>query len=421
MRLDYGTGVDREIAPSERRRRVGVRVMVTAVPVVAVVLLLAWLPDLLRPGVARARIRTARVTAGPVDAMIMASGTVVPEIERVLSSPVDARVLRILKRPGARVERGDAIVELDTSESVLALDKLQSDLHVKQNEQAERRLALTTSLADIDGRIALKQLEVESAEARVAGDRTLVGEGLLSRDAFRRSELALTQARVELDQLRQQRANSEASTTVALDTLSLQRGTLDKEASQARRLVELSTTQSDRAGVVTWALSQEGGLVRKGDVIARLADLSSYRVDATVSDVHAGKLQPGMAAVVMVNDQPIAGTVASVFPTVENGVIKFTVALAEPARDGLRPSLRVDVHVVTDHKARTLRVERGPFADDSSRRGFVVRGDRAVRVPLVLGLAGVDQVEVVSGAAEGDELIISDMRDYLHLESITLK
>jgi len=50
-----------------------------------------------------------------------------------------------------------------------------------------------------------------------------------------------------------------------------------------------------------------------------------------------------------------------------------------------------------------------------------VRGDRAVRVPLVLGLAGVDQVEVVSGAAEGDELIVSDMRDYLHLESITLK
>jgi HlyD family secretion protein len=361
------------------------------------------------------------VTTGPVDAMIMASGTIVPEIERVLSSPVDARVLRILKRPGARVERGDAVVELDTSESVLALDKLQSGLQVKQNEQAERRLALKTSLADLDGRIAVKQLEVESAEARVAGDRTLVGEGLLSRDAFRRSELALTQARVELDQLRQQRTNAEASTTVALDTLSLERGTLDKEASQARRLVELSTTKSDRAGVVTWALSQEGGLVRKGDVIARLADLSSYRVDATVSDVHAGKLQAGMPAVVLVNDQPVAATVTNVYPTVENGTIRFTVALAEPARPGLRPSLRVDVHVVTDHKARTLRVARGPFADDSSRRGFVVRGDRAVRVPLVLGLAGVDQVEVVSGAAEGDELIVSDMRDYLHLESITLK
>jgi HlyD family secretion protein len=413
--------VDREIALSERRRRVGVRVMVTAVPVLAVALLVAWLPDLLRPGVTRARIRTARVTTGPVDAMIMASGTIVPEIERVLSSPVDARVLRILARPGARVDRGDAVVELDTSESVLALDKLQSDLQVKENDQAERRLTLKTALADADGKIAVKQLEVESAEARLAGDRTLVSEGLLSREAFRRSELALTQARIELAQLRESRANTEASTRVALDTLTLERGTLDKEARQARRLVELSTTKSDRPGVVTWALTQEGALIRKGDVIARIADLSSYRVDATVSDVHAGKLQPGMAAIVLVNEQPVAGTVANVYPTVENGAIRFTVALAEPARPDLRPSLRVDVHVVTDRKPHTLRVARGPFADDASRRAFVVRGDHAVRVPLVLGLSGVEQVEIVSGAREGDELIVSDMRDYLHLEQITLK
>jgi HlyD family secretion protein len=413
--------VDREIAPSERRRRVGVRVMVTAVPVVIVALLVAWIPDLLRPGVARTRVRIARVTAGPVEAMIMASGTVVPEIERVLASPVDARVLRILKRPGSRVERGDAVVELDTSESVLALDKLQSDLRVKENDQAERRLTLKTSLADLDGRIAVKQLEVESAEARLAGDRTLVGEGLLSRDAFRRSELALTQARIELEQLRTARTNSEASTQVALDTLILERGTLDKEATQARRLVELSTTKSDRAGVLTWALSQEGALVRRGDVIARLADLSSYRVDATVSDVHAGKLHPGMPAVVLVNEQPMAGTVATVYPTIENGVVRFTVALDDAARAGLRPSLRVDVHVITERKARALRVSRGPFADDASRRAFVVRGDRAVRVPLALGVSGVDTIEIVSGASEGDELIVSDMRDYLHLDSITLK
>jgi HlyD family secretion protein len=414
-------GVDRDIAPSERRRRVGVRVMATAVPIVAVLLLVAWLPDLMRPAVPRARIRTARVAAGPVDAMIMASGTVVPEIERVLSSPVDARVLRILKRPGTRVERGDAVVELDTSESVLALDKLRSNQRVKENEQAEQRLTLKTALADADGRIAVKQLEVESAEARLAGDKTLVAEGLLSRDAFKRSELALTQARIELAQLREARANTEAATKVSLDTLTLERGTLDKEADQARRLVELSTTKSDRAGVVTWALSQEGALIRKGDVIARLADLSSYRVDATVSDVHAGKLHAGMPAIVLVNEQPLSGTIAAVYPTVENGVVKFTVALDDAARAGLRPSLRVDVHVVTDRKARTLRVARGPFADDPSRRAFVVRGDRAYRVPLVLGLAGVDQVEVVSGAAEGDELILSDMRDYLHLEQIFLK
>jgi hypothetical protein len=43
------------------------------------------------------------------------------------------------------------------------------------------------------------------------------------------------------------------------------------------------------------------------------------------------------------------------------------------------------------------------------------------RQDLTLGLAGIDDVEVLSGLAEGDEIIISDMRDYAHLSEVALK
>ena len=88
-----------------------------------------------------------------------------------------------------------------------------------------------------------------------------------------------------------------------------------------------------------------------------------------------------MAAVVRVNDVDLPGTVTEVLPTVENGVLHFTVALAEPSHAALRPSLRIDVLVVTERKPRALRVKRGPFADNAARQAFVVRGDRAVRMP----------------------------------------
>ena len=119
----------------------------------------------------------------------------------------------------------------------------------------------------------------------------------------------------------------------------------------------------------------------------------------------------------MVNDGRSPAPSPSVFPTIENGVVKFTVALAEPARHGLRPSLRVDVHVVTDRKAadaarRARPVRRRQLAPQASSCAAIAPS--ACR--SVLGLAGVDYVEIVSGAAEGDELIVSDMRDYLHLE-----
>ena len=77
--------------------------------------------------------------------------------------------------------------------------------------------------------------------------------------------------------------------------------------------------------------------------------------------------------------------------------------------------------VITERKPRALRVKRGPFSDNEARQAFVVRGDRAVRVPIQIGLAGADDVELISGVSEGDEIIISDMKDYLHLAEVRIK
>jgi HlyD family secretion protein len=419
--LDERLRVDRELAPEIRRQDRRRRILQTAIPLLIVAVLLAWLPGWLRPTVSRARIRTARVTTGPIEAVIMASGTVAPEVERVLSSPLDARVLRLLQRPGAHLKRGDPVVELDVSESVLALDKVVKDLKIKDNQQAQARLTLEKSLVDLDGRQEVKALELQSAQARLDGDEQLFKEGLFSREALRRSELAVKQAQIELAQLRDERKNAERAAGVQVEGLALERGALDKEVAQARRLLDLSTTKSDRDGVLTWVVSQEGALVRRGDVIARIADLTSFRVDATVSDLHAGRLRSGMAAAVRVNDLDLPGTVTEVQPTVDNGVLRFTVALADPSHAGLRPNLRTDVLVITERKPRALRVKRGPFADNDARQAFVVRGDRAVRIPLTVGVAGLDDVELVSGASEGDEIIISDMKDYMHLSEVRIR
>ena len=421
MGLDESRRVDRDLSPGIRRQDRLRKSLKVAIPILIGALVIVWLPGWIRPSVTRARIRTAIVTAGPVEAVIMASGTVVPEVERVLSSPLDARVLRLLERPGAHLKKGDPVVELDVSESVLALEKLVKDLKIKDNQQAQTRLTLEKSLLDLDGRLEVKTLEAQSAQAQLEGDQKLFKEGLFSREALRRSELSVKQAQIELAQLRDQRNNAERATGVQLEGLSLERGSLDKEAAQARRLLDLSTTKSDRDGVLTWVVSQEGALVRRGDVIARIADLTSFRVDATVSDIHAGRLRTGMTAVVRVNDLDLQGTVTDVFPTVENGVLRFTVALAEASHAALRPSLRTDVLVITDRKAHALRIKRGPFADNVARQAFVIRGDRAVRVPIEVGLSGVDDLELRSGASEGDELIISDMKDYMHLSEIRIR
>ena len=393
-----------------------------ALPAIAVIAVIALLPGWIRPSVTRARIRTAVVAPGPIDSVITASGTVVADIERILSSPVEARLLRILKRPGAAVRAGEPVAELDLGESQLALERVDSTLAITNNKQDQTRLALESALADVDARIARKELELQMLEEKAASSQRLSDEGLLSQQALREARLAARQAVIELTLLRQERRHAERSTELQSHGLSLEHSALIKEAAVARRTLDLATTRSDRDGVVTWIRSEEGALIRRGEVVARIADLRTFRIDGTASDVHSGTIVAGLPANVVVNDVTLTGTVSEVRPAVEDGVIRFTVTLQDASHRVLRPNLRVDVHLVLAHKARTLTVPQGPFVTGGNTgEVFVIRGRRAFKTPIAFGLRGADHIEVASGLQEGDEVIISDMRDYLHADELEVR
>jgi HlyD family secretion protein len=169
-------------------------------------------------------------------------------------------------------------------------------------------------------------------------------------------------------------------------------------------------------------VTEEGALVRRGDVIARIADLSAFRVEASVADMHAGRIRPGLPAHVRLDDLTIEGQVSEVYPTVENGAIRFTVALAEASHARLRPSLRVDVQVITDRRPEVLKVHRGPAIGGAGEQVvFVVRDGRAARTTVRFGVSNFDEIEVASGLAAGDTIIVSDMRDYEHLRNVAVR
>lgn len=414
--------MDRELPRAVRRAgraRATVRILA---PVLLLGTVIALLPGWMRPSVARVRLRVATVQQGPLDAVLTASGTLVPEIERVISSPVDARLLRVLERAGSAVRTGDPIAELDLSESALALDRLVMNGRITDNQQAQVQVTLDQSLADLDGRIERAAMDLQLLLEKADGNDRLFKAGLVSQQATREARLAAQQAEISLRQLQRTREHTAASAALQGEGLALQRAVADREAAQARRVLELGTARAEGDGVVTWVLSQEGALVRRGEMIARTADLRSFRVDATASDVHAGRIRLGAPVVVPIGEARLEGTIAEVQPSVEGGVVRFKATLAQADYPSLRPNLRVDVLVVTDRRAATLKVRDGSFPDlQGEPQAFVIRGGRAVRTPVRFGIRGFEEVEVLSGLHAGDEVVISDMRDYAHLEELEVR
>ena len=364
--------MDREITIDERRKLGARRLLAPAAVVALGGFVLLSLPHWLRPGVSRARVRIATVDRGPVEATIEASGTAVPASEKALSSPIEARIERVLKHAGEMVKAGDAVVALDTSASRLETERLEDRVAQKRNEQTQLRIGLERSLADLDDLHEKARLDQAVLSSKLEG--------------------------------------------TALDLR-----ILEKELAEARHRLDLATARCDDGGVVTWVVPQEGATVSRGEVIARVARLDAFRVEATVSDVHAAELRAGLPVWVIADDKQLAGTLQSVRPAIENGAVKFLVDLEEPSSPLLRQNLRVDVFVVTGRRDGVLRIPRGPFVQNgSAQEVFVVAGDRAVRRSVRLGIAGRDWLEVQGGLSEHDQVIVSDMQDYLGSSTLAL-
>jgi HlyD family secretion protein len=414
--------VDRPLDADFRRARTLKRAGLSVAGVAVLLTVFLWGPGWISPSVSRARIRTARVDAGAIEAVISASGTVLPEIEEVVSSPVDARVMRILVRPGAQLKAGRPIVELDTSESTLAVERLSQNLALKENQQEKTRLDLERSLNDLDSQASIKDLQLQSFRSQLARSQALWKEGLISVELLRQAELAEAQAVIELKKIQNERENARRATRAQIEALALEMATVRKETQEARRQLSLASPKASRDGVLTWSLTEEGIAVHKGDVLARIADLSSFRVEATVSDVHAKQVSVGLPVAVKVGEETLDGSVSNVLPTIKNGIMTVQVALRQKSSPLLRSNLRVDAFIVTGRHARALRVKKGPFADgEGPVDAFVVRGDRAFRTRIELGLSSFEEFEVTKGLSAGDEVIISDMKDYMHLAEIRIK
>jgi HlyD family secretion protein len=415
--------MDREIDPGTRRRRRARQLLVAAGLVGGGGFsVFVGLPSWLAPSVARARVRIERVERGRVEAGIQASGIVVPAAEVVVSSPLETRVLAILKRPGDPVRSGEAIVALDTSAARLEAERLERRLERERNERSQLDLALEREIGTLDGAIETERLELEILRYRAEQQRRLQADGLVADGARREAEVAVRKGEITLGRLEQSRENAERTTAARRAALDLDVRTTEADLREARRQLELATTRAEREGVLTWVVADAGATVRQGDPVARIADLASFRVEARVSDVHAASVAVQAPARVEVPGAVLEGVIAEVEPAIEDGVARFTVALARPDHPALRASLRVDVWVVTAARDGVLRLRKGPFAQGGAlQEVFRVEDDRAVRTGVRVGLAGREHLEIVDGLVEGDRVIVSDMRDRLHLQAVALR
>ena len=355
-------------------------------------------------------------------------GTVAPWRTIAVTSPIESRVLAVHFRYGQKVEEGNLLVELDTSEIVREhrraqveyIDALKAFETVRDWKNGPEMIVARRAFAR--ARIAL-----ESQETRLKRTAFLLEQGLVPASRheeadrqYRRQLLDFEAARHDLEAARA-RGGEEAIDKAALELSSAREEMqeLEKSTGQGDVLASVSGVimTSSRPGAKNLAA---GWSVDKGEALLEIGDFSRMAAIAMVDEVDVVRLAVGQTVWVTGNAFPdlrMRGTVTHVsaqpLPKAR-GATRFEVKvtldpLEADQRGRLRTGMSCTLEIVIYNKAAALMVPIGAVerSGRSHRLGVIDRETRMVRHREVkIGPTTLDSVEITSGLKPGDEIVV---------------
>ncbi len=339
-----------------------------------------------------------------------ATGTLVPRSSRWLAAATAAQVEQILIWPGAKVQPDTVLMKLSNPEVEDALRNAQAQVAAARAEVAAKRAELQSQLLDLRSGLAQAQSDYASAKVKADADAKAAAQQLIPQVQFRQGQIALAQLknRVQIEQQRvaafggNQRAQIDAVQAKVLQ----QQSNLQLRQRQADAL----NVTAGIAGVLQQVAVQEGAQVAAGANLARVARLDVLIARLQVPEVQAKDVAIGMPVSVDTHNGLVDGVVDRIDPAVRDGSVQIDVRLTGALPPGSRPDLSVDGRIRVATLDNVLSVGRPALAKaDSDISLFRLDASGvATRVPVRIGAASVDRVQITRGLKAGDKVILSD-------------
>jgi len=165
-------------------------------------------------------------------------------------------------------------------------------------------------------------------------------------------------------------------------------------------------------GVLVDLPLQVGQHVLPGTMLAKIVQPDHLIAELKVAETQARDVQIAQPAMVDTHNGTIAGSVMRVDPAVQNGTVTVDVKLTGELPKGARPDLSVDGTIDLEHLDDVLYVGRPAFGQENSTISLFKLdsdGKGAVRVPVKVGRASVNSIQILEGLHAGDTVILSDM------------
>lgn len=407
------------------------------VAAIVVLLLGIFAYQQLKPKAAEPNYLTAKAEIGDIENNVMASGKVKALNTVEVGAQVSGEVKKLYVDIGDQVQQGDLIAQIDQVTQRNALDNQQATLEQSaaalQSAQADvlsKRANLKSAYADL----ASRQSELKQAQSDFARLKSLVEIDAISQQEYDTQATAVQTAKAAVDNARAAIDTAKAAIVTANADISSQQAELRKSQTNvntAQQDLGYTTIRAPMSGTVVSITTEQGSTVNANQTaptIVTLADLSTVRINAQISEADVINVQAGMPVyfnIIGNPEQKFDATLKAIEPAPEqisetsstDTAIYYIGYLEVPNPERrFRIDMTAQVYVVIDQAKDTLLIPstalKNSKTDTSGKTTATVRvlqADGTVKEqPVTVGINNRVNAQILSGLKAGDDVILSE-------------
>ncbi|HEX2123336.1 MAG TPA: HlyD family efflux transporter periplasmic adaptor subunit [Thermoanaerobaculia bacterium] len=415
--------MDRPIVASR-----GTRLMYVGVAAAVVVLVLAAVlfPSIRRwaraeTAVDGAALRIATVTRGDLMRDISVQGRVVAALHPTLFSPGQG-IVSLRTKAGTTVRRGDVLATIDSKELQSALEQARAQLGSMRAELERQKIVARQTQLRARQQVDLLTLRLEAAKRGLERNQRTFSEGVSNKTDLDSAQDSVRIAQMELDQAGRELELSRETLSFDVQTREQQFVRQQSVTDDLVKRVDELTIRAPFDGMVASVLIRDRDAVAPNQAVLTVVNLSSLELEIALPEEYAGETSIDTPATIAFNGREYQGKVTAVSPEVVENQVAATVAFVGGQPPGLKQNQRLTTRLVFESKRDVLKVARGSFVDaGSGRSAYVVDGKIATKRDITLGASSSTEVEVVSGLAAGERIIVSDTSAFRDKNTVLLR
>jgi HlyD family secretion protein len=367
------------------------KIVLIVIAVLAAIVLMSWL---LTPS--PLRLQLVRAAKGSLSVSVDNEGIVRVHDAYVVTSPIAATIERIVLRTGDTVTRGDVLAWL----LPLSIDLQSREQTLARLQAAQARWSEATLQqreAEINHELARHELERQKALVRDHFISPQALDQLIARESTARAAVSTAQARTKAVQA----ALTEARAAVNTFTHAAE-----------RKIAVLSPA----SGRILSINQQSERTIAAGLPLMTVGDPNQMEAVVDVLSVDAVKIQPGMRLLLKDwgGDTPLEARVRLVEPVAFTKISALGIeeqrvnVIADPVGSPwpLGDGYRIQARIVLWQQDGVLKLPGSSvFRVGNDWRIFVAENGRAKERTVTIGQRNRDDVQIISGLREGEQVI----------------